>query len=448
MIGREVFAADWTWIEGRFERDVRVAVDEVGRIAAVGALDLPPTKRLEGCALLPGFVNAHSHAFQRGLRGRGERFPEGTGSFWGWREAMYGLVHELDPERLGELSQQAFEEMLAAGMTSVGEFHYLHHDDPEARDFALDAVVLAAAKRAGIRLVLLAAYYNAGGFGPEGTRQAIGPGQRRFHTPDPASFWAAQDRLLERMDARTQSLGVVVHSLRAASAAELTSIHAEARERGLVLHIHLEEQRREVEECLRSTGKTPMAVLLEALDAASGGGLENVCAVHCTHTAPEDMARFLDAGGRVCLTPTTEASLGDGVPDLGAVLGHTGTLSLGTDSNTRISMFEEMRWLEYAQRLVREERGVVQRAPDGWVARELFGAATTGGAAALGLAAGEIQAGLWGDFVALDLSHPVLAGIDAEHLLDAVALAADDRVVRSCFVGGRAVPHDSDVPLG
>ncbi len=433
----QLFEADWTWTGERFERGVRIAVDGEGRFC--GAVETSgEAQKLTGRALLPGFVNAHSHAFQRGLRGRGERFPVGAGSFWTWREAMYGLVQEMTPIRMGELCRRAFDEMLAAGMTSVGEFHYLHHDEAAARDHALDAVVLQAAREAGIRIVLMSAYYSSGGFDSHGGRVPVGEAQSRFHTRTPAEFWAAFDRLTPELDASTQSLGVVVHSLRAADAGELREVQSEARRRGLVLHIHLEEQRREVEECQLSHGMTPMALLLETLGQAAGE-LDNVCAVHCTHTEAGDMARFLAAGGRVCLTPTTEASLGDGTPDLPGILASEGALSFGSDSNTRISMFEEMRWGEYAQRLVREERGVARIAEDGRVAPTLLRAATSGGAAALGLSAGDLRSGSHADFLTADLEHPTLGGVDPEHLPEALALACDERVIRDVFVGGRRI---------
>ncbi|MFT5464117.1 MAG: formimidoylglutamate deiminase [Planctomycetota bacterium] len=433
----QIFEADWTWTGVRFERGVRVAVDSDGRICSA-AEDERKAQELTGRALLPGFVNAHSHAFQRGLRARGERFPVGAGSFWTWREAMYGLVQQMTPERMGDLCRRAFDEMLAAGMTSVGEFHYLHHNDAAAQDHALDTVVLQAARGAGIRIVLLNAYYSSGGFDVQGGRVPVGMAQARFRTPSPREFWSAFDRLTPELDAATQSLGVVVHSLRAADAGELREIQSEARRRGLVLHIHLEEQRREVEECQRSHGMTPMALLLETL-GQTAGDLDNVCAVHCTHTEAGDMARFLAAGGRVCLTPTTEASLGDGTPDLPGILKGRGALSLGSDSNTRISMFEEMRWAEYAQRLVREERGVARNDEEGHIAPTLLRAATVGGAAALGLPAGDLCEGSHADFLTIDLDHPILGGVDAEHLPEALALAGDERVIRDVFVGGRQI---------
>ncbi len=424
MSRAQVLEADWIWTGRAFESGLRLAVDEAGRIEAVGRLDRTATRRLPGRALLPGFVNAHSHAFQRGLRGHGERFPEGAGSFWSWREAMYGLVESLDPERCRSLCVQAFREMLAAGITTVGEFHYLHHGGAGA-DFGLDQAVRDAAREAGIRLVLLEAYYRTGGIGAP-----LGPAQRRFETAGLEAYWAQMDRLAATLDPARESLGAVAHSIRAATPDEIGALHAEAARRGIVFHIHVEEQRREIEESLAAYGRRPMALLNERWGEAS-----NVTAVHCTHTDPADMQAFLARGGRVCVCPLTEANLGDGLPDLDRAHAAGGRLCLGTDSNARIAMLEEMRWLEYGQRLRGERRGAL-RAGDGAVSRALLDAATSGGAEALGVPAGRITPGAWADLVSVDLSAPALAGADEATLLDALVFGADASAIDAVCVGG------------
>ena len=301
-----VIEAELTWMGRGFERGRQVAVAENGRIDSVGAPVGAPTHRLQRCALLPGFINAHSHAFQRGLRGHGERFPAGAGSFWTWREAMYGLVGSLDGPRLRALSVQAFGEMRDAGITTVGEFHYVHHAREE--DYAFDAVVLGAAAEVGIRMVLLQCFYATGAVG-----RPLEGAQRRFATPSVDRFVHQLDVLGSMLDARTQSLGAVAHSIRAAHPDQIRAVYDEARHRGLPFHIHVEEQRREIAECRAAYGRTPMAVILDCLE-----GRGDFTAVHCTHTSPTDMARFLAAGGRVCLCPLTEGNLGDGIPALSA----------------------------------------------------------------------------------------------------------------------------------
>jgi formimidoylglutamate deiminase len=435
VTARQVLAADLTWTGAGFERGVRVEVDDDGRIARLsrtppGAPEPPetlagPVRRLAGRALLPGFVDAHSHAFQRGLRGQGETFPAGGGNFWTWREAMYGLVERLDAEELHALCLQAFREMRAAGITCLGEFHYLHHGRGEEEGFACDELVLAAAAEAGLRLVLLETYYRTGGIG-----QPLEGGQRRFSTPSPAGYWEQVDRLAGLLRPPLQSLGAVVHSIRAASLEDLIAIHQEARRRGLVFHMHVEEQRKEIADCRAAYGKTPLALVNERLAVS-----EAFTAIHCTHSAPADMDRFGAAGGNVCLCPLTEANLGDGIAGVARMRAAGASLCLGSDSNVRLSWLEEMRWLEFAQRLGNESRGAL-RDGQGQVGRTAFRAATEGGARALGLPVGRIAPGCWADFATLDLAAPSLAGWTAETLLDALVFGGGDEAIAGTCVGG------------
>ncbi len=411
-----VLEADWTWTGERFESGIQVRIEE-GRIAELGTFGSPDL-RLENRALLPGMISSHSHAFQRGLRGRGERFPAGTGNFWTWREAMYGLVDRLEPDEFQALCRQNFREMRSAGITCVGEFHYFHHG-PELDGWAFDERVLRAAAEAGIRIALLQSYYRTGAIG-----QPLEGGQRRFSTPSPPAFWEQVDRLGALLDPATQTLGASVHSIRAAGLEDLRSIYDEARRRDLVFHIHVEEQRREIQDALAYYGRRPMQLLLETLGTAT-----DVTAIHCTHTDAEDMERFLAGGGTVCLCPLTEGNLGDGIP------GKIMSPCIGTDSNARLSMLEEMRWLEYGQRLATESRGV-RRDHDGQVARVLFEAATVNGAQALGVDAGRIAPGCWADFAAIDLGVPSLAGWEPDTLLDSLVFGTGNEAIAATCVGG------------
>jgi formimidoylglutamate deiminase len=422
---REIVEADLTWTGSRFEPEVRIAVDGTGRIGGVGRLTTEPTRRLAGRALLPGFVNAHSHAFQRGLRGQGERFPAGAGSFWTWREAMYRLVSELDAAAFHQLCIQAFREMLDAGITTVGEFHYFHHSRTDS-DYAFDEIVLHAAVEAGIRLVLLQCYYATGGVG-----RALEGAQRRFDALSPDAFWRQMDRLEGLADPTIQTLGVAPHSLRAASPADIAALYQEAGRRGLVVHLHVEEQPREIEEVRAVYGKRPLELLSDTLGTA-----ERVTAVHCTQSEPSDLEHYLRRGGGVCTCPLTEGNLGDGIPRALPLMHRSGRLSLGSDSNARISMLEEMRWLEYGQRLATQARGIVLD-PDALVAPALLAIATAGGADALGIAAGRLEPGRWADFAVVDLEHPSLAGSSAETLSGALAFGAGNDVIVETCVGGR-----------
>jgi formimidoylglutamate deiminase len=429
MSQAETLATDWTLTPEGLRPEVAVEVGADGRIAALGPAAGREARRLPNRLLLPGFVNVHSHAFQRGLRGAGETFPEGAGSFWTWREAMYALVESLDATRFHDLTLTAFREMRRAGITAVGEFHYLHHS-PAAEDFAFDEAVLAAARSAGIRLTLLQSYYRTGGI----DRPLVG-GQLRFRVPDVASYWRQLELLSGALTGSDQTLGVAPHSLRAAAPAEIAELARGARERGLPFHIHAEEQRQEIADSVERYGAPPMRVLLDAL-----GGAEGLTAVHCTHTAPADLAEYLARGGKVCLCPLTEGNLGDGHPALPPGAAADGALCLGSDSNARISMLEEMRWLEYGQRLAGERRGALANAT-GELAAVLLTCATAAGADALGLPAGRIAPGAWADFTTVDLAHPSLAGWTPDTLLAALVTGCDNEVVLESCVGGLWETH-------
>ncbi len=425
MTGTEVVQGDLTWTGTQFEEEIQVVIDPDGRIADTGRLGLTPTKRLHQQALLPGLVNGHSHAFQRGLRGAGEQFPDGAGTFWTWREAMYGLVRELDEESFYDLSLQAFREMRAAGITTVGEFHYFHHSGDD-QDFALDGAVLRAAAAANVRIVLLNAFYKTGGIG-----QPLDPTQRRFRVSSPEAYWERMSELAGMLDTRTQSLGVVVHSIRAAKLDDIMGLHDESIRRGLPFHMHVEEQRKEIDDAITSYGRPPMAVLNSTLST-----MTNVTAVHCTHTAPKDMEQFIDNGGTVCVCPLTEGSLGDGIPALPAERRGKTRVTLGTDSNARICMTEEMRWLEFGQRVVNYTRGVYTDAA-GSTARALLRIATENGARSLGVDAGAISPCKWADLVAIDLSAPSLRGCDETTLLETFVFGTGNEAIAGTCVGGK-----------
>jgi formimidoylglutamate deiminase len=243
------------------------------------------------------------------------------------------------------------------------------------------------------------------------------------------------DRLAARLDPRRESLAASVHSLRAGGPDDLRAIYDEARRRDLPFHIHVEEQVREIDEVVAYYGQRPMALLLETLGTAT-----DLTAVHCTHTDEEEMDRFLSAGGTVCLCPLTEGNLGDGIAKVPRVPPRRRAFCLGSDSNARISPIEEMRWLEYVQRLATQSRGVL-RDSQGDVARVLLETATSGGAKALGVETGRIETGLWADLTAIDLASPLLAGWTPETLLESMIFGATEEVVAATCVGGGWVKH-------
>lgn len=429
----DVFEADLTWTGARFERNVRIEILADGRIGRIHrgspvSDHLSTTRPLPGFALLPGFVNVHSHAFQRGLRGFGETFPKGAGSFWTWRQRMYSLVESMDAERLYALSKRAFDEMLAAGITTVGEFHYVHHNASNV-GFDLDQIIIKAARDAGIRMVLLETYYNTGG-----VTQPLTGGQLRFRVNDVAEYWSQMDRLAAQLDPATQSLGAVAHSIRAARIEDAAAIHEEACRRGMVFHMHIEEQPREIEDCLSFYGKTPMALICERLNVGP-----TFTAIHCTHSAKADLHAFIERGGNIGICPLSEANLGDGIADLPYMLKHDAHICIGTDANSRLSFTEELRWLEYVQRLATQSRGVCVDH-DGLVARKLLQIGTANGARSLGLRAGRIETGCLADLLAIDLACPELEGWTDETLLDAFLLGTGNQAIAQVWINGKPIP--------
>ncbi|MBI2214601.1 MAG: amidohydrolase family protein [Acidobacteria bacterium] len=426
---KSVIEAAWTWTGEQFQRDVQIVVDRHGRIEKLIPAGRPATRRLPGQALLPGFVNARSLSFQRGMRGRGEGFPVGVGNLWTWREAMYDLVLELDSTSLYALASRAFREMRAAGITTVGEVQLLHHTLGEV-DYAYDEVILRAAATSGIRIALLEAYVHDGGYG-----LPPNDAQKRFASPSRGQFWRQVDALEAARDPRTQSIGVAAYGLRTVPLVELAELHAETRRRDLVFHVPAEEQRHDVDQCVAHYGKRPLELLLDTIKID-----RRVTVAHATHATPDDLARFFAAGGNVCLAPLTEHNLGDGLIHTESIRGVSEHLALGTAGNGRISMLEEMRALEYAHRVRAESRGIF-RDESGRVSKTLLEIATRGGARALGLETGRIYPGYWADFTAIDLTHPSIEGCDEQSILDAVVLGAGDEIITATCVGGKWTEH-------
>jgi len=417
-----IIQAELTWIDGEFIPGVRVLLGDDGRISKIqrGVEDAPT---LPGRALLPGFVNAHSHAFQRALRGLGEHVPSQEEDFWTWREAMYSLVESLDPDRMRAICVQAFKEMRLSGITTVGEFHYLHHPGDEAHSG--DRIILEAAREAGIRIVLIQVHYVAGGIGTP-----LSGGQESFNTTGLDAFWSTLDQAQSCCTAH-QSVGVAAHSIRAVPIEQAAELHAEACKRDLIFHMHLEEQVQEIEACRAATGSTPVRLVLDRL---SPGG--EFTAIHATHTTGGDLKELLGAGCHVCLCPLTEANLGDGFPDREAMQLHSGSICIGTDSNARISMIEELRLLELAHRLHFRGRGAWRDA-SGHVHQSLLDMATVNGAMSLGLDAGRIGEGSLADFVLVDLGAASLTEVAPHALGAAIVLGSGNEAVIDTCVGGR-----------
>jgi len=413
------------WLGGeRAEGGVLVEV-EGGRIAAVeaGVATPPPTAtRLDGLTL-PGFANAHSHAFHRALRGRVQR---AGGSFWTWREDMYELAGRLDPEAYLRLARATFAEMALAGITAVGEFHYLHHGpggEPYADPNEIGTALIEAARQAGIRIALLDACYLQGGIG-----EPLSPVQRRFADAD-ADAWVARVGSLAGAD--DVRIGAAIHSVRAVDPDSAAAVAAWAGERSAPLHAHVSEQPAENEACVAAYGLTPTGVLERA-----GALGEHFTAVHATHLEPGDIAALGAARCCCCLCPTTERDLADGIGPATELVRAGASLALGSDSHAVIDSFEEARAVELDERLASGERGRHRAAA-------LLRAATRGGHAALGWAdAGAIEPGAVADLVTVRLDGVRLAGWTAETMLESLVFAATAADVDGVVCGGRELVRD------
>lgn len=396
-----------------------------GRIAAVTP-DAAPADAERHAVAVPGLASLHSHAFQRGMAGLSEHRAAGPDSFWTWRKVMYDFALALSPDEVEAIAAMLNCELLEAGFTGVGEFHYLHHDR-DGTDYAdpaeMAARVLAASVETGIGMTLLPVFYARAGFGTDTTA----PGQRRFSADRDryARLLEASRSHAARVGAR---VGVAPHSLRAATPAEVRAVAALAE--GGPVHIHVAEQTVEVDECVAWSGARPVSLLLDeaAVDA-------RWCLIHATHMSETEYARVAASGAVVGLCPITESNLGDGIFDLPRLRAAGGRFGVGTDSNVQIGAAEELRQLEYSQRLALRARNVACEA-GGSTGRTLFDAALAGGAAALGRDTAGLAPGAPADIVALDRDHPSLAAAAGDRILDACIFSAGAAAVHTVWAGG------------
>jgi len=397
--------------------------------------DVKSRSKEEGVIQLSGFVipglgNVHSHGFQRGMAGMTERGGSAEDHFWSWREVMYRFLERLTPDEISAITALAYMEMLEAGFTAVGEFHYLHHD-PKGHPYNSKAIcaeaVVEAAVQAGIGLTLLPAFYRYGGFGG----QAPSPGQRRFIcTPDDfeAIFVEAGRALIRVPDSR---LGIAPHSLRAVSPEDLVRLLA--LHPNIPLHMHAAEQQQEVNDCLQFTGKRPVQWLLD--HAAPD---HRWCLIHCTHLDETEIQRLAQSGTVAGLCPTTEANLGDGIFSGVQFQNSKGNIAVGTDANVCISAAQELRSLEYSQRLRDQKRNRLA-APHCSTGRYLFASASKGAERALARKIGALASGYRADMVVLDGQNPALMDKNAEQIFDGWIFGTNTHAISDVFVGGTRV---------
>ena len=414
-----VYFAPAAWVGGAVVPDVRLMVLD-GRFTAVsvGALAEPADVRLPGL-VLPGFANTHSHAFHRALRGRTQ---DGGGTFWTWRERMYAVADRLDPESYLVLARAVFAEMALAGVTSVGEFHYVHHSpggSPYDAPNVMGLALIEAARQAGIRITLLDTCYLAGGLTPDGHRP-MDERQRRFGDGS-AAAWA--DRVAKLVDPGPHALvGAAIHSVRAVPRAEIPVVVQASR--GRPLHVHLSEQPAENEACRAVYGVTPTALLRDA-----GALGRRTTAVHATHLTPDDITVLGETGTSVSFCPTTERDLADGIGPARRLLDAGAPLVVGSDQHAVIDLLEEVRAVEMHERLASLERGRIEVGA-------LMAALTSAGQRSIGWDdAGRLEVGARADLVAVRTDTVRTAGSALDQLV-LVATAAD---VDTVMVDGNLV---------
>lgn len=433
------FFAEHAWVEGAWAQDVLLVADTSGQWAEVrSGASAAGAERLSG-PVLPGLVNGHSHAFQRAIAGLTETGVAGRDDFWSWRDRMYAAAMRITPGQLEAIAAFLYAELLAAGYTHVCEFHYLHNT-PDGRPYAdaaeMSLALVRAARATGIGLTLLPTLYMRSGFGAAGLRDD----QRRFAgTPD-AMLRIAERVRREAAGSATVTAGLALHSLRAVEEGALREAALAARRAGMPVHIHAAEQQQEVEDCLRRHGRRPVEWLLEHAALDAGWNL-----VHATQATAGELQDLQRTGASVVLCPSTEANLGDGVFALPAWLQARGTWTLGSDSHVTRSWTEELRLLEYGQRLTLRQRNVAARGGGvASTAAALLQGALSGASAASGLPLQGLRAGQRADFVVLDVGHPSMAGMPSRHLLDALLFSSPDARFRRVVVAGHDVAPTPD----
>ena len=433
---KQAWVPDLIYIGGRFESGRALVCDGQGKIVEI--VESEEGIRLAGRALLPGMVNAHSHAFQRVIRGRTEhRSQHSTDSFWTWREQMYAAANRLGPEEIYAASRLAFLEMALTGITAVGEFHYIHrapdgsaYSDPNL----LAREVIRAARDAGIRIALLRVAYARAGYQTEANLLQV-----RFIEDSPETYLKNLEELFSTRDEMVW-VGVAPHSVRAVPLDYLKTIVSFANERDLPVHMHVAEQPAEVSACIEEYGRSPVA-LLETEGLLS----KRFTAVHAIHVTPKAIGAIARAGAVVCACPTTERNLGDGVVPVDAYFDAGVPVALGSDSQIQIDLLEDARELEYHLRLQKTARNVLAPADDtssSALARRLFDCATENGARSIGFNAGKLEAGAPADFFTVDLDDPCIAGSSTEDLLACIVFSGSRAMMRDVVVGGKRIVEE------
>ena len=445
------YFADTAWVNGAWASDVLLSVGLDGRWRGVqvnASLEARQgADKLSG-PVLPGLVNAHSHAFQRAIAGltecrsasgRPDAGGQGDDDFWSWRDRMYSAANRITPAQLDAIATLLYAELLMGGYTHVCEFHYLHNapdGKPYADPLEMSLALVRAARTVGMGLTLLPTLYMRSGFGAAGVRAD----QRRFAS-SPDSVMRIVDGVAGRTPGLLLNAGIAVHSLRAVDATALQEVTHAAGQQSLPIHIHLAEQTQEVADCLAHTGQRPIEWLLNHAAVNARWNL-----VHATHTTAAELKGIKDSGAAIVICPSTEANLGDGVFDFPSYAGVRGNWSIGSDSHVTRSWPEELRLLEYSQRMAHRRRNIAASVlRTGSTAAALFEAALAGGGAATSLPLGGIAVGNRADFCVLDAQSAALLGVPDSQLLDALVFSSPVARFADVFVAGQRVVQAGQV---
>ena len=428
--GRHTLFARHALLAEGWVDNVRLRWNDAGDLTSVERAAILQQQEVQERFILPGMINLHSHAFQRAMSGMSEIGGEGPDSFWTWRDLMYRYALQITPEQMQAIAAQLYAECLRHGYTSVCEFHYLHRA-PEG-NFYPDMTetarhVIAAAGQTGIGMTMLPVLYSHADFND----QALRPEQRRFSTSVEQVLRMVQ--LLEDSRNGQVEIGVAPHSLRAANLSQIHELVA-ALPAARPVHIHIAEQQREVDACLAATGMRPVELLL-----ATGRVDQRWCLVHATHLTKAELAGVARSGAVAGICTTTEGNLGDGFFDLPDYIVANGRFGIGSDSHASQSPVEELRWLEYGQRLRLQRRNIAHVPAQRRVGDFLWQACLQGGAMARGRQVGELAVGKRADFLVLDERHPNLQDLPAADVLNSWIFSGNDNLVRDVIVGGQQV---------
>ena len=413
-------------------KNVRLGVDDKGLIVSLQTNVLAEQDDHRLGLVIPGLVNCHSHAFQRAMAGLTEYQVSPTDTFWSWRKTMYRFANLVSPEDLQDIASYLYLEMIKQGYTSVAEFHYVHHQ-PNGKPYSsvsqLSQSVINAANIAGINLTLLPVLYMNAGFGD----QALLDDQKRFgNSVD--SYLALHDEATRYCSHQSQhSVGMALHSLRAVPASSMTEVisHFKDRAHSCPIHIHIAEQTQEVEQSIKALGKRPVEWLLDKYDID-----KQWCLIHATHMTPKETAQVAKSGAIVVICPTTEANLGDGLFPLRQYLDDGGQIAIGSDGNTCTNPMEELRWLEYGQRLLSRTRNVASDDRERHTGTNLYRHCLEGGARSIGQKPGALTLGGRADLIVLDDNSADLANIAADSILDVLIFGTSQSLIKDVMVNG------------